>query len=421
MSQTVPPQMLGQEDGPNPLEIFYEKNKRWLYAAAALVVVALGVKYGMEELERTKRDRAWSDFTSSTGLAIEFSKKADLPAGRNLEQYWGYFLQSHMDKQVSAMQHDLLSTDKAQLTKKIADAKGTPQEPWLVWVAANRAYSAADFAGARNLLNDLKTRFANHVLCQRTSHPPQVLAEKEDPDKKKKKDKKEATTKKDKPKLEDAKAGSMVDNLLAAIAKDEAFRSSQSGFFKAEQPAAGDSVVIKFADVGEVEITLFPSAAKAHVEAFTKNFLGGLYKGMRVHKIKRNSKGSPNDSAPHLVYLGNPKSKDQDRSKWLEEVKSKDEDVLPFEENRLSFFPGMVAAEQEKEGKSSGKRFFIAVTDGAATLDGEYVIFGKVTRGMEVLQDIVSGDMLDESEAKRGEGRPAREVLVESCTLVPKR
>jgi cyclophilin family peptidyl-prolyl cis-trans isomerase len=79
-----------------------------------------------------------------------------------------------------------------------------------------------------------------------------------------------------------------------------------------------------------------------------------------------------------------------------------------------------VAAEQEKDGKSSGRRFFITANDCAGQYDGDYVIFGRVIRGGQHIQDIVSGDMLDETEENAGEGRPVEDIQVVSSELKKK-
>ena len=82
--------------------------------------------------------------------------------------------------------------------------------------------------------------------------------------------------------------------------------------------------------------------------------------------------------------------------------------------------PGMIAAEQEEDGKSSARRFFVAVNDCATSYDGDYVIFGKILRGMEVLKEMAEGDFLTEAEDDGGEGVPARDLLVEATDLKTK-
>ena len=53
-----------QSEGPNPLEIFFEKNKKWIYTLVVILVSALGVKYGLEKLDRVKKNQQWSEFTA---------------------------------------------------------------------------------------------------------------------------------------------------------------------------------------------------------------------------------------------------------------------------------------------------------------------------------------------------------------------
>jgi cyclophilin family peptidyl-prolyl cis-trans isomerase len=207
---------------------------------------------------------------------------------------------------------------------------------------------------------------------------------------------------------------------LAAIASNTQFKKGHGDYFEGPNPDTKESIIIKIADLGEIEIGLFSKEAKKHVEEFKKNISSSLYKGMRVHEIKRPAKGQAEGSAPITVHLGHANSKDTDRTKWKEVIEAKPEDTLDFEQNSLSFFPGMVAAEQEKEGKSSARRFFMAVNDCAANYDGDYVIFGKVLRGMDILKEIADGDFLTEAEGDRGQGVPARDLLVESTELKAK-
>ena len=48
---------------------------------------------------------------------------------------------------------------------------------------------------------------------------------------------------------------------------------------------------------------------------------------------------------------------------------------------------------------------------------GDYVIFGKIIRGMDILKEIAEGDFLTETEDDSGQGVPARDLLIESTKL----
>ena len=422
--------MEGQEDGPSPLEIFYEKNKKWLIALLVLLVAGTAAKYGLEAMNTAKRNSAWAEFSTGTGLGSSYGTKIDLnPVGEQLEkwqdQIWGMTIGDHHSKQISQLMEDIKSADQAAIDSQITAAKGQAREPWLIWVAANKAYAESRFADARTMCERLKAGFADHLLCANSTFPPQVLKEKEETEeqKKERREKKRkgetidpvAESEKE---YEEPKAGSPVSNLLTAITKDEAFKGAHADFFREPVPAAKNSVVITFADGrGEVEIKFFEGVAKKHVEAFKQLIVDGHYQGMRVHQISRAPKGKDEDVA-QTIHFGHPESKQTDRSKWAVPVTLEDDQMLDFEESNISFFPGTVAAEKEKQGeKSSARRFFIAVNDCAGSHDGEYVVFGKVVRGLEVLQDIVEVEFQTEGEDDRGTGIPNPEILLEKTVV----
>ncbi len=415
-----------QQDGPNPLELFFEKNKKWIYTLVIILVAFLAGKYGLEKLERAKKNQQWREFTAATGLSTGFGE-AVVPDPQMPEQYREYFWTSAMKKKqrelVTKLMNDVGNADVAKIDAEIdACVDDVDRLPWLIWVAANKLYAQSDWEGCRARCQDLKTQFADHFLTTKTEYPVQVREE----EKKKKDD--QAKKKDKKPELEPVVAGSPVDNLLAAVANDEAFRKANPHFFEAPKPDAGETAVFTLTGVNltstvEIEIAFFSKAAPKHVAAFKKSVADGYYHGMRIHKIKRKGKAAfmaqDDRPAPTTVHLGHPNSKDDDRDKWKEDVKAEEKDILEFEAgmNDLSFFPFMVAAEQEEEGKSSARRFFICANDCAERYDGDYTIFGRVTRGTEYITDIASRDMADVTEDNAGEGRPADEFKIEKTEL----
>ena len=426
MSQSLPPGIEGQEIGPNPLELFYERYKRAIYAFAALLVLAFGGYYVTQYMKRLEVDEAWQRFTQNTGLQLGQSDVLAIPAG--LEQFAQQLLpqliQTRRIGLTSKLMDSILQPSPTELDQMIAEAQGQPMEPWLIWVAAARGYAERDWSRARAHLQDLKSRFGDHYLCAATDYPPQVREEKETEDK----DEEEDPAKVEAPELEPAIRGSLVDNLLADLEANEAFELEHPEFFIAPSPDLSETVVIKLADVGEIEIAFYPTAAPRHVEEFKKNFSTGYYDGMRIHKITRQPEedalfSSAAIAAPRTAHLGHPNSKDETRELWIEDVEAEEEDILDFESEleNLSFFPYMVAAEQEEDGeRSSARRFFITSNDCAAQYDGSYVIFARVIRGMDLLEVIIDGDMLDEDEDTQGSGRPSRELLVDGTDLIKK-
>lgn len=67
---------------------------------------------------------------------------------------------------------------------------------------------------------------------------------------------------------------------------------------------------------------------------------------------------------------------------------------IKFEKNNLSHVKGTIGIALESPGDDSGdSQFFINLADNTR-LDGKYVCFGKVTKGMDVVMKTVRGDLI---------------------------
>ncbi len=60
-------------------------------------------------------------------------------------------------------------------------------------------------------------------------------------------------------------------------------------------------------------------------------------------------------------------------------------------ENNIKHERGVISMARSKEPDSAGSQFFIMVAD-STYLDGEYAAFGKVTKGMKVVDSIVTSE-----------------------------
>lgn len=148
---------------------------------------------------------------------------------------------------------------------------------------------------------------------------------------------------------------------------------------------------------GTFVIDLRPDLAPNHVAYFMKIARSGGYEGTIFHRVILRG----------LVQGGDPLSKDPAKSKLYG---TGGLGVLKAEPSAEKHTRGAVSAVlQPKKPDSAGAQFFVCVSDQPG-LDGQYTIFGRVSEGMDVVQQI--------SEAPAGpDGRPETRIEIRSVTI----
>ncbi|MFQ3610998.1 MAG: peptidylprolyl isomerase [Fimbriimonadales bacterium] len=70
---------------------------------------------------------------------------------------------------------------------------------------------------------------------------------------------------------------------------------------------------------------------------------------------------------------------------------------VKFEPNKLKHKRGSLGLARAQALDSGGSQFYICLED-LPQLDGNYVVFGKVVKGMEIVDRIVRGDVIEKAE-----------------------
>ena len=157
-----------------------------------------------------------------------------------------------------------------------------------------------------------------------------------------------------------------------------------------------DKVAELHTSAGEIDIRFYPDAAPNHVKNFIDLAEKGFYNGTKFHRIIPGfmiQGGDPNTIA------GNP-------STWGVGGSGKN---VNAEFNAVSHKRGIVSMARSNDPNSASSQFFICVAD-AGSLDNQYTAFGKVTKGMEVADKIVS--------APRGAGdRPNNPTSIDKIVI----
>ena len=134
---------------------------------------------------------------------------------------------------------------------------------------------------------------------------------------------------------------------------------------------------------GSFTIRLLPELAPKHAALFAQTAKAGGYDGTTFHRI----------IAGGIIQGGDPLSKDPAKAA---QYGTGGLGLLPAEFSDRPFVRGTVAAARKASSPDSGgKQFFVVVND-QPSLKGQYTIFGEVTSGMDVVDQIsltpVDGD-----------------------------
>jgi peptidyl-prolyl cis-trans isomerase B (cyclophilin B) len=128
---------------------------------------------------------------------------------------------------------------------------------------------------------------------------------------------------------------------------------------------------------GQIDIRFFPDVAPNHVRNFLTLAEQGFYNGTRFHRVIPGfmiQGGDPNtkgDGDPRMWGTGNAGSN------------------VKAEFSTVKHTRGIVSMARSGHPDSASSQFFIMVAD-YPSLNGQYSVFGQVTKGMEVADKIVS-------------------------------
>ena len=135
---------------------------------------------------------------------------------------------------------------------------------------------------------------------------------------------------------------------------------------------------------GEVEIELYSDVAPNHVKRFKDLSNKGLYDGVVFHRVIDGFMAQSGD-----VKFGNSNSKDFNLS--LAGTGGSDMPDLKSEFSDIAHDRGVLSAARSADPNSANSQFFICFQP-APHLDSQYTVFGKIVKGMELIDKIKKGD-----------------------------
>jgi cyclophilin family peptidyl-prolyl cis-trans isomerase len=159
-------------------------------------------------------------------------------------------------------------------------------------------------------------------------------------------------------------------------------------------PGAGPVIVLETAK-GNVEIETYPEEAPktvAQILALVKRF---FYNGQRFHRAEFG-----------LVQIGDPTSRNVAMKEWWGRAASgKPIGVAEITKKRRHVRGSVAMAYPGTDARSADSQFYI-VTRPHPDFDGKYTVFGRVIKGIEVVDKIQVGDVLKKAYAKEGTPAP---------------
>ncbi len=131
---------------------------------------------------------------------------------------------------------------------------------------------------------------------------------------------------------------------------------------------------------GEIEIEFLPEKAPGHVKNFTDLAKKGFYDGTTFHRV----------IPGFMIQGGDPNTRDPKASRAQHGTGGPGYQIKA-EFNDTPHKRGVLSMARAQSPDSAGCQFFICVAD-SLFLDRQYTAFGRVTKGMEVADKIVSAD-----------------------------
>lgn len=170
--------------------------------------------------------------------------------------------------------------------------------------------------------------------------------------------------------------------LLAAVLGGIADRADAQAPPPAAKPAAEpkkgskpvkQTAVITMEKGGDIVIEFYPADAPKTVENFVKLAKKGFYDGVVFHRREEN----------FVIQGGDPKGNGTGGPGY----------TIPAEFNKQKHVRGAVAMARTQDPNSAGSQFYICLAP-ANFLDGQYTVFGIVTKGMDVVDKVKVGDKM---------------------------
>lgn len=138
---------------------------------------------------------------------------------------------------------------------------------------------------------------------------------------------------------------------------------------------SGDTLVSLKTKNGQIVLKLYPKEAPNTVKNFLQKAKDGFYDNLKFHRVIQG----------FMAQGGDPSGDGTGSGKQKSELNS-----IPFKRGSL----GLARTAETKDYSSDSQFFICFTTQGCQHLTGEYVNFGEVVSGLDVLDKIAQNDLI---------------------------
>lgn len=147
--------------------------------------------------------------------------------------------------------------------------------------------------------------------------------------------------------------------------------------------AANPTVTLTIANRGDITLELYQKDAPATVAHFLALCKKGFYNGIIVHRVEPDFVVQAGDPQTKTLPLSDPRIGSGGSGK-----------NIPFESNSRTNDKGTLAMALSAPRSATGdSQWFINLKDNSF-LNGNYCVFGKVVKGMDVVMKVRKGDKI---------------------------
>ena len=191
--------------------------------------------------------------------------------------------------------------------------------------------------------------------------------------------------------------------LMLLLVGAAAFAADEKKEEKTPVNSSNEVAVIKTSE-GDMVLQFWTDAAPDTVENFKKLARQGFYDGTAFHRIIRG----------FMIQGGDPNTKDL--SKESSYGTGGPGYKVPAEFNERPHIRGVLSMARSADPNSAGSQFFICLGT-ASSLDHQYTAFGKLIKGLDVLDKIGATPVTRSTSGEMS--KPAARVTLESVKIVP--